>query len=94
MRWIIKALLLPVTFLLSILVGVCRLLCEISTTILCLLAFVLLAFGLATMVLLQDMTEGWRFLAVAWAISPIGIPLIATFLIELLGACNDRLKEI
>ena len=39
-------------------------------------------------------TEGWRFFAVAWAISPIGIPFIATFLIELLGACNDRLKGI
>lgn len=94
MRWILKIVLFPITLALSIIVGVCRLLCGISTTILCILAFVLLAFGIATMALLQDMAEGWRFLAVAWAISPIGIPFIATFLIELLGACNDRLKGI
>ncbi len=92
MRWIIKILLFPVTLALPILIGICRLLCSISTVILCLLAFTLLAFGIATMVLLQDTAEGWRFLAIAWAISPIGLPLIATFLIELLGVCNDWLK--
>ena len=44
--------------------------------------------------LLQDFPEGLRLMGLAWLISPFGLPLIAAFLVELLGVFNDSLKAI
>ena len=52
------------------------------------------AIALGTMVLLQDFPEGLRLMGLAWLISPFGLPLIAAFLVELLGVFNDSLKAI
>ncbi len=57
-------------------------------------AFVCFAIALGTMVLLQDFPEGLRLMGLAWLISPFGLPLIAAFLVELLGVFNDSLKAI
>jgi len=94
MRFIIKLFLFPITLALTILVAACRLLCQLSTMLLGVLAFVVFAIALGTMVLLQDFPEGLRILGLAWLISPFGLPLIAAFLVELLGIFNDSLKAI
>ena len=94
MRFIIKLFLFPITLTLTILVAACRLLCQLSTMLLSILAFVVFAIALGTMVLLQDFPEGLRIMGLAWLISPFGLPLIAAFLVELLGLFNDSLKAI
>lgn len=94
MKRVLKILLFPVTLSLSLLVVVLRVLCSLSTMVLCLLAFVLVLFGAATMILLQDMPGGWQFFLVAWLISPLGVPLLANLIVEALGAFANRLRTI
>ena len=94
MRFLIKLFLFPITLALTILVAACRLLCQLSTMVLGIVAFVCFAITLGTMVLLQDFPEGLRLMGLAWLISPFGLPLIAAFLVELLGVFNDSLKAI
>lgn len=94
MRFLIKLFLFPITLALTILVAACRLLCQLSTMALGIVAFVCFAIALGTMVLLQDFPEGLRLMGLAWLISPFGLPLIAALLVELLGVFNDSLKAI
>ena len=54
MRFLIKLFLFPITLALTILVAACRLLCQLSTMVLGIVAFVCFAIALGTMVLLQD----------------------------------------
>jgi hypothetical protein len=94
MRSIIRILLFPVTAVLSLVVALFRLINQLSNMALSLLAFLLLILGLAVMLLLQDKTNGLRILGISLLISPFGLPLIITFLIEMLGLFKDMLKEI
>ena len=94
MRVVLKILLFPVTLALSLVVALCRLACQLSGMVLGLLALVIFATGLGTMLLLQEVREGLGIMGLAFLVSPFGVPLIATFLVELLGIFNDSLKEI
>lgn len=95
MRVLLKILLFPVTLALSVIVGVCRLLCLISGTVLTLLAFVILAIAIGMVAIVgAPLTDGLKIAGLAWLISPFGAPLIATFLVETLGGFNDLLKAI
>ena len=94
MRILLKILLFPVILLLSILVAVCRFLCVFSSMILGILAFVIFAVALGTMVLLGEFWEGVKIVVLAWLISPYGIPLFASFLVELVDGLNSKLKAI
>ena len=95
MRTLLKALLLPVTLALSIVVGVCRFLCLISNTILTLLAFVILVIAIGTVTIVgEPLAEGLRIAGLAWLISPFGLPILATLLIELVGGLNELLRQI
>lgn len=95
MRIILKILLFPVTLVLSIIVAICRLLCIISGTVLGIAAFAILLVAIGTVVLLgEPLMTGLGIAGFAWLISPIGLPLIATFLVELVGGLNDTLKAI
>lgn len=95
MRILIKILLFPITLALTIVVAVCRLLCIVSGTVLCIVAFVILLIGIGTVVLLgEPFMTGLKIVGLAWLISPFGLPLAATFLVELLGGFNDMLKAI
>jgi uncharacterized membrane protein YGL010W len=86
--------LFPVTVVLSLVVAVFRLINQLSNMALSLLAFLLLLLGLAVMLLLQDTVNGLGILGILLLISPFGLPLIITFLIEMLGLFKDMLKEI
>lgn len=94
MRLILKILLFPIIVLLTIFVAACRFLCAFSTMILGIIAFVIFAIALGTMVLLGEFWEGVKIVVLAWLISPYGIPLFASFLVELVDGLNSRLKAI
>lgn len=95
MRLLLKVLLFPVTLALSIVVGVCRLLCLISNTVLALLAFVILVIAIGTVAIVgEPLIEGLRIAGLAWLISPFGLPILAMLLIELVGGLNELLKRI
>jgi hypothetical protein len=94
MRLILKILLFPVVLILTIFVAVCRFLCTFSTILLSIIAFVIFAVALGTMILLQDMSGGLKILVLAWLISPFGIPLFASWLVEKVDDLNGRLKTI
>lgn len=94
MRLILKILLFPIIVLLTIFVAACRFLCAFSTMILGIIAFVIFAIALGTMILLGELWEGVKIVVPAWLISPYGIPLFASFLVELVDGLNSRLKAI
>lgn len=95
MRVLLKILLFPVTLTLSVVVHVCRLLCLISGTVLTLLAFIILAIAIGMVAIVgAPLMEGLKIAGLAWLISPFGLPLIATFLVEALGGFNELLKAI
>ena len=95
MKIILKILLFPVTLALTIIVAVCRLLCIVSVTVLGIVAFVILLIGIGTVVLLgEPFMTGLKIAGLAWLISPLGLPLVATFIVELLGGFKDMLKAI
>lgn len=94
MRLMLKILLFPIILLLTIFVAACRFLCTFSTMILEIIAFVIFAIALGTMILLGEFWEGVKIVVLAWLISPYGIPLFASFLVELVDGLNSRLKAI
>ncbi|MEL7609649.1 MAG: CD1845 family protein [Bacillota bacterium] len=94
MRWIFKILLFPVVVALTVFVAVCRFLCAFSTMLLSILAFIVFAIALGTMILLGEFWEGIKIAVLAWLISPYGIPLFASFLVELVDGLNSRIKAI
>ena len=73
MRFLMKLFLFPITLALTILVAACRLLCQLSTMVLGIVAFVCFAIALGTMVLLHDVPEGLRLMGLDWLISPFGL---------------------
>lgn len=93
MRLILKILLFPVVLILTIFVAVCRFLCAFSTVLLSIAAFVIFAIALGMMILLQDVPTGLKIMVLAWLISPYGIPLFASWLVEKVNDLNGRLKE-
>lgn len=94
MHFYLKLLLFPITLILSILVLLGRMVCQLSTMVLSFLAFVVFVIGLGTMVLLQNPSAGLRIMGLALLLCPLGLPLIAAFLVELLGAFTDSLKAV
>lgn len=94
MRWIFKIWLFPVVVVLAVFVAACRFLCALSTVLLSIVAFVIFAIALGTMILLGEFWEGVKIMVLAWLISPYGIPLFASFLIELVDGLNSRIKAI
>ena len=94
MRVVLKILLFPVMLALGLLVTVCRLACQVSGMLLGILALVIFVIGLGTMVLLGEFKDGMGIVGIAFLISPLGVPLIATFLVELLGVATDALRAI
>jgi hypothetical protein len=94
MRLILKILLFPVVLVLTIFVAICRFLCAFSTVLLSIFALILFALALATMIFLHDMSNGLKVLVLSWLISPFGIPLFASWLVEKADDLNCRLKAV
>ena len=94
MKFLLKIILFPVTIILTVFVGICRLLNQLSNMVFMLAALLILLIGLATILLAHDMSNGLMLIAIAFLISPFGLPLIVTFLIEVLGLFKDMIKAI
>ena len=94
MRWIFKILLFPVILLLTVFVAGCRFLCAFSTVLLSIVAFVIFAIALGTMILLHEVTDGLKIMVLAWLISPYGIPMFAAWLVDKVDDLTYRLKMI
>ncbi len=94
MRVVLKILLFPVTLALNLLVAVCRVACQLSDMVLGMMSLVIFITGLGTIVLLGEFKDGMGILGLAFLVSPYGAPLVAMFLVELLGVANEALKEI
>jgi hypothetical protein len=94
MKFLLKIILFPVTIILTVFVGICRLLNQLSNMVFMLAALLILLIGLATILLAHDMSNGLILIAIAFLISPFGLPLIVTFLIEVLGLFKDMIKAI
>lgn len=94
MRILLKALLFPFVVLLTVIVAVCRFVCTLSTALLSIFAFIVFVIAIGTMILLGELSEGLEIMFLAWLISPYGIPLLATFLVELVDCLNSSIKAI
>lgn len=94
MRLILKILLFPVVLVLTIFIAICRFLCTFSTVLLSIIAFLIFAFAVATMIFLHDVPNGLKVLVLAWLLSPYGIPLFASWLVEKVDVLNGRIRAI
>jgi len=94
MRIILKILLFPVVVLLTVVVAMCRFLCTFSTMLLSILAMVMFLLSLGTMIILNDVPGGLKAMLLAYLVSPFGIPLFASWLVEKVDDFNYLLKSI
>lgn len=94
MRIILKILLFPVTLVLTILILVCRFLCNFSSAILGIVSIVLFLLGLGIVIILQDPPGSLTAFIIAFLISPYGIPKFADWLIDRLDDLNYAIKSI
>ena len=94
MRLFLKMILFPITLILTVLVGILRLFCHMSTMVLGSISFLFFILGLAVMILMQDYRGGLQIMILSFALGPFGLPFIVSFLVELIGLFNDSLKTV
>lgn len=93
MKIILKLLLAPFFILVSLTCRFASFIVGIASGILGIIALVLFALSVFLFIT-EGIKLGMLALIVAWAISPIGIPLIAQFMLEMLMSAKDFLKRI
>ena len=93
MRWIFKLLLFPVVLALSLLVAAGRFLCLFSTLLLSVAAAVFFFFAIGNFIM-GDTAPALGLLAIAFCISPYGIPALASWLVERVEDLRYLLKSI
>lgn len=94
MRLLMKILLFPITLALSIVVGVCRFVCDCSGAPLGVIATLLFTMAALTLILLRDSGAALTTAATAFLISPYGIPKLAEWFIDRLDDLNCAIKSI
>lgn len=87
----VKILLAPIRIFLTVTISVFKFLLSFSSTILAIIAFVVLMVGIFFFVD-GEKTDGIYALVLAWIISPWGLPMIATWLLSRLIIFRDWLK--
>lgn len=88
----IKILLTPIRIFLTVTISVFKFLLSFSSTILAIIAFVVLMVSVFFFVD-GEKTDGVYTLVFAWIISPWGLPMIATWLLSKLIIFRDWLKN-
>ena len=88
----IKILLTPIRILLTIAISIFKLLLSFSSTILAIIALVVLMVSIFFFID-GEKTDGIYALVLAWIISPWGLPMIATWLLSRLIIFRDWLKS-
>lgn len=93
MRWIIKIILFPISFLLSILTAFLTFLLGIGTALLYLLMMVFI-FGAIAAFLQKEVTIGIEALIIGFLVSPYGVPMIGATVIAFFQGINEEIKSI
>ena len=88
----IKILLMPIRIFLTVTISVFKFLLSFSSTILAIIAFIVLMVSIFFFVD-GEKTDGIYALVFAWIISPWGLPMIATWLLSRLIIFRDWLKN-
>ena len=93
MRWIIKIIFFPISFLLSILTAFLTFLLGIGTALLYLLMMFCI-FGAIASFLQKEVTIGIKALIIGFLVSPYGVPMIGATVIAFLQGINEEIKSI
>ena len=93
MRWIIKTIFFPISFLLSILTAFLTFLLGIGTALLYLLMMFCI-FGAIASFLQKEVTIGIEALIIGFLVSPYGVPMIGATVIEFFQGINEEIKSI
>lgn len=93
MRWIIKIIFFPISFLLSILTAFMTFLLGIGTALLYLLMMFCI-FGAIASFLQKEVTIGIEALIIGFLVSPYGVPMIGATVIAFLQGINEEIKSI
>lgn len=88
----VKILLTPIRIFLTVIISVFKFLLSFSSTILAIIAFVVLMVGIFLFVD-GEKADGIYALVFAWVISPWGLPMVATWLLSRLIIFRDWLKN-
>jgi hypothetical protein len=72
--------------------GICKVALMVSGWILGILTFLVAVLAIAIMILV-DPLGGAAWLVVAFLISPLGLPLLAAIIVEVLSGCSHALRE-
>ena len=94
MRFMVKAILFPLTLLLSLIVAIGRFLCMCSGALLSVLSLLLFTLGLLSLVLMRNGSGALFIAVIAFLVSPYGLPRLAEWLIEKLDDLNFAIKSI
>lgn len=94
MRILAKILLFPVVLVLTILVAVCRFISAFSGVVLGIFSFIVFLIAPGTIFILHDVRYGITALIMAYAISPFGIPLFVSWLVDRLDDLKYTVKSI
>ena len=93
MRWTIKIIFFPISFLLSILTAFLTFLLGIGTALLYLLMMFCI-FGAIASFLQKEVTIGIEALIIGFLVSPYGIPMVGAAIIAFLKGINEAIKSI
>ncbi|HHT14367.1 MAG TPA: hypothetical protein GXZ86_00650 [Clostridiales bacterium] len=93
MRWILKIILFPISFLLSIITAFLTFLLGVGTALLYLLMLFCI-FGAIASFLQKQVTTGIEALIIGFLVSPYGIPMVGATIIAFLQGINETIKAI
>lgn len=93
MRWIIKIIFFPISFLLSILTAFLTFLLGIGTALLYLLMMFCI-FGAIASFLQKEVTIGIEALIIGFLVSPYGVSMIGATVIVFFQGINEEIKSI
>ena len=97
MRILLKITLLPISLALTVLVGLCRFVCRCAGGLLTVasgLVFIITLLGLLLPVMKLPAASYAAMFALAFAISPFGLPKLAGWLLEKLVVLNTAIRSI
>ena len=93
MRWTIKIIFFPISFLLSILTAFLTFLLGIGTALLYLLMMFCI-FGAIASFLQKEVTIGIEALIIGFLVSPYGVPMVGAAVIAFFHGINEEIKSI
>lgn len=94
MRTLLKIVLFPVSVVLYLVVLPCKFVCLFGTMLLSVCSFLIFTVALFTMIFFGEREEGFRMMFLAYLISPYGVPLAASWLVEVVDRLSERMRMI